>query len=256
MKEINYIEFWATRHCNLTCRGCSSVSPIARKWCLEEASLSRDLGRFVSLGISIRNVNILGGEPLLHPKIVDLMRCVKRHFPNTKLGILTNGLLLPKMCGNFWEACRELDVRLSVTLFPILQESARAKLLVLLKTNGVDYRITDKHMFNKILTLRRGASMADIRNACGCKGACNLFNGQVSRCTVPMVAPLLNERYGCNFEESGRLNIHTATADEIVRFLSTPNDSCANCTDSPQKIEWSLGVGSPEIGDWIVEGGC
>lgn len=33
--EIEYIEFWATGHCNLNCKGCSSCSPISEPWYLD-----------------------------------------------------------------------------------------------------------------------------------------------------------------------------------------------------------------------------
>lgn len=59
--EIDYIEFWATGHCNLNCKGCSSCSPIAEKWFLDLKSIRRDLMRLKELDINIHNITILGG---------------------------------------------------------------------------------------------------------------------------------------------------------------------------------------------------
>ena len=69
MQIIDYLEFWATKHCNLNCKGCSSCSPISEEWYLQTEVLRKDLNRLNRLGISVTNINILGGEPLISPKL-------------------------------------------------------------------------------------------------------------------------------------------------------------------------------------------
>lgn len=250
--RIEYLEFWATRHCNMGCRGCSSCAPIAEPWFLSEDSLSRDLRRLVDIGLSVGCFAVLGGEPLLHPNLLGLFRCVRRHFPRAQLGLITNGVLLPQQDSMFLRFCRENAVKINVTLFPVMSEMQCERIRQLLTSWGIEYRLTVKRFFNKILTLDRSSPLEAVRRACGCKGACNLHEGYVSRCTVPMVVGTLNRRYGCGFVETGRLCIGEASADEIVRFLKTPNDSCRNCSAHPVKVPWSLADACPEVKDWIV----
>lgn len=252
--KIDYLEFWATRHCNLNCRGCSSCSPISEPWFLREEMLVRDLRRLSDLGLEVGRFNVLGGEPLLHPKLWELLECVKRFFPEADLGVITNGLLIPDLDDGFGAFCRERDVEFCVTLFPVLSEQRRSRIVDVLKGWGVRFKLTDKRRFNKILTRNRTASRDAVLLACGCKGACNLFDGTVSRCTVPMVVETLNRRFGCGLLEGGRLNIHSAEAAEIVRFLQTPNESCGNCSARPVKIPWAQVGDEPKESDWIIGG--
>lgn len=69
-----------------------------------------------------------------------------------------------------------------------------------------------------------------------------------------MITELLNSKFGTQLNTAGKLNIHDATAEEIITFLSTPNQSCTNCTAFPQKVIWEKAGNSPTKGDWIIGG--
>lgn len=254
MKTIDYIEFWATKHCNLNCKGCSSCSPISEEWYLEPEVLKKDLNRLKSLKIFVDNINILGGEPLLHPRIVDLFSIVKQIFPDCNLGLLTNGLILKKMKAEFWDSCVNNKVKLKITCFPVFSEDDIEQIEQMLNHYGIEYQLTRKIKFNKILIENNPSNMEEIIQACGCNNAYNLYDGCVSRCTVPMITELLNSKFGTQLNTAGKLNIYDATAEEIITFLSTPNQSCTNCTAFPQKVIWKKNGNSPTKGDWIIGG--
>ena len=252
MQTIDYLEFWATKHCNLNCKGCSSCSPISEEWYLETEALKKDLNRLKGLGISVANINILGGEPLLHPRIVDLFSVVKQIFPDCNLGLLTNGLLLRKMKEEFWNSCVENNIKLKITCFPIFPEDDIEQIEQILNQYGIEYQLTRKIRFNKILIENNPSSMEEIIQACGCNNAYNLYDGYVSRCTVPMITERLNSKFGTRLNTDGKLNIYEATAEDIISFLSTPNKSCTNCSAFPQKVVWEKAGNYPSKEDWII----
>lgn len=252
MKTIDYLEFWATKHCNLNCKGCSSCSPISEEWYLKPEMLKKDLNRLKYLKININNINILGGEPLLHPQITELFNIIKQIYPDCNLGILTNGLVLKQMKTEFWDVCLTNKVKLKVTCFPIFTEKDIERIEQIINQHGIEYQLTRKVKFNKILTENNSSNMEEIIQACGCNNAYNLYEGQVSRCTVPMIAELLNSKFGIHLNTDGKLNIYNATAEEIITFLSTPNQSCINCTAFPQKIVWEKAEVVPQKNDWII----
>ena len=254
VNNLDYIEFWATRHCNLNCKGCSACSPIKQKWFLNLSSLSADLSRMKFLDINILNINVLGGEPLLHPKITEIFSLVKNFYPHTNLGLLTNGLLLPTMPEDFWHSCQEFNVMIKVTCLPIMSQHSRTELEKILQRQKLRYHLTDKKRFNKILVLNNKSKLEDIVKNCGCKGACQLFNGHVSRCTVPMVVQDLNSNFGVNFLTDGQLDIYSVkNGREVIDFLVTPNDSCKNCSARTQKVDWKVADSCPKLSDWLVD---
>lgn len=55
-------------------------------------------------------VQILGGEPLLHPRIVDVIRLVKRIRLDRQTLIITNGGLLHRMPEDFWRELEQLQI--------------------------------------------------------------------------------------------------------------------------------------------------
>ncbi|MGE9915662.1 radical SAM protein [Megasphaera elsdenii] len=252
MLRIDYLEFWATKHCNLNCKGCSSCSPIQEEWYLNSETIKKDLNRLKTLQIMIDNINILGGEPLLHPHIDNLFCIVKQAFPNCNLGLLTNGLLLRNMGNDFWKSCVKNKVTLKITCFPVFSGQDIEAIVHLLEQRGVKYHLTRKVRFNKILMENNPSKIDEIIKACGCNHAYNLYNGYVSRCTVPMITEKFNSKFGTQLITEGKLNIYDATAEKILDFLSKPNNSCLNCSAHPQKVVWEKSEKNPSKEDWLI----
>jgi len=61
----------------------------------------------------VERVHFTGGEPLLHPKIADMVARLKRGAPKASIGIVTNGILLEKTVDKLVDA--KVD-RISVSL--------------------------------------------------------------------------------------------------------------------------------------------
>ena len=182
-----------------------------------------------------------------------LINIVKQEFPNCNLGMLTNGLLLRNMNESFWNSCIKNNVKLKITCFPIFSEDDIEQIEHILNQWGIEYQLTRKIKFNKILIENNKSSMEEIIKACGCNNAYNLYDGYVSRCTVPMITELFNRKFGTNLNTDGRLNIYESTAEDIISFLSTPNKSCTNCSAFPQKVLWEKASKYPAKEDWIIE---
>jgi hypothetical protein len=84
-----YCQLIVTRRCNLACGYCNEFDSVSKPVPYEE--LVRWMDHLVGeLGVTI--MDFLGGEPLLHPRIADLV-----HYAHEKgcwTNIITNGLLL------------------------------------------------------------------------------------------------------------------------------------------------------------------
>ena len=82
-----------TDHCNLACRHCLFSCSAHTRTTLSLESITSVFDQCYRLGARI--FYLTGGEPLMHPDINDICRLILTRRPDTRLVILTNGLLLP-----------------------------------------------------------------------------------------------------------------------------------------------------------------
>jgi len=104
--EINVVH-----QCNLSCRACSHLSPVVPKSFVDPEIVYRDLSRLAAY-YSARNVRLLGGEPLLHRDLSQVIAAVRASGITKRVRILTNGILLARMPDAFWESVDEVQVSL------------------------------------------------------------------------------------------------------------------------------------------------
>lgn len=117
---FNYFEIHLVEHCNLNCRSCDNFSPLAKEAYIEIESFNLDLQRLSILAQDkIKKIRLLGGEPLLHPNICELLISARTHFPNTEILLTTNGILLNRMTEEFWLTCYEYGITIEITYYPI-----------------------------------------------------------------------------------------------------------------------------------------
>ncbi len=107
--QTNYCEVSVAHHCNLSCRGCSHLSPVWSKEFVDPAVLGADL-RVMAKFYRSENLRLLGGEPLLHPDFLAVVAAVRASGITNHISVGTNGLLLWKMPDAFWEAVDHVDV--------------------------------------------------------------------------------------------------------------------------------------------------
>ena len=109
-------------HCNLRCAGCLHFAPLAEERFLDLDEYSRDLERLAAIegiGGYFGSIALMGGEPLLHPNIVEVIRTTRAHLPNERIVLCTNGLLLKRMGDDFWGALAECGVDVAISPYPI-----------------------------------------------------------------------------------------------------------------------------------------
>lgn len=119
-------EVQVAEHCNLNCKYCDHYSPLAEEEYLDLEEYVRDCARLSELFDSeVKYINLVGGEPLLHPRLTEILRISREAFPVGKIRIVTNGLLLPSMGEDFWNACRDYRITLAPTEYPVKFDYAR-----------------------------------------------------------------------------------------------------------------------------------
>jgi len=93
-RQVTYLRVSITDRCNLRCfyclpRGCGVQARPERLDLSEIASIVR-----VGVGLGIGKIRITGGEPLVHPGVVDFVHTLSRFQGISDLALSTNGTLL------------------------------------------------------------------------------------------------------------------------------------------------------------------
>lgn len=98
-------------HCNLSCRGCSHLSPLLPEHFESPDGLFHDLS-YLAGYCRPGCISLLGGEPLLHPHLLRIIDAVRESRITGWIRVVTNGLLLDQMPERFWESVDEVHVSL------------------------------------------------------------------------------------------------------------------------------------------------
>jgi organic radical activating enzyme len=96
------IEFNLTEHCNLSCTHCDHASSVMPSKFADLKSFTRDI-ETLSTVLQARELKFVGGEPLLHPQLLDFLRVAKDVQIANRLLLVTNGVLLHKVPDELWE---------------------------------------------------------------------------------------------------------------------------------------------------------
>jgi len=105
------VEFAVADHCNLRCAGCSHMSPFLKSSLHSEDELERDMSQLATVMLA-DEIRLLGGEPLLNPRIVAILKSARASGIAKRVVLTTNGLLLHTMSEEFWANVDEVRVSL------------------------------------------------------------------------------------------------------------------------------------------------
>lgn len=248
-------------HCNLNCKSCDHMSPIAKEWYADPEQFAADLRRMSQLFHGeARYIRLVGGEPLLHPQVVSFFETARRFFPKTVIEIWTNGLLLGSMSDAFWEACRQFAISVCVTKYPISLDYDLMKEKA--QRNGIKL-----HFFGDGITVDAfNNNSFDLSGRCEprksffhCPNANRhitlVQGGRLYTCDKAPHIKNFNEFFRENLPQSPRdyVDIYSdVTAEDVFRFLTKPIPFCCYC-DIQRRMQdqpWAPSTGS--LNEWAI----
>ena len=238
-KEILHsIETQIVDHCNLNCYGCTHYSTLAPENFINIDNFVSDI-KELSQKIILQKFRIMGGEPLLHPEIDRFIEESRKYFPNTKICIVTNGILLPRMSIKFWGVCRDNNIQMDITKYPPLINDNFSKYLDLCDEHGV--KIGDIHVANKfwfIFNPEGNSNLLNTFNNCTQRDCKNLRNGRLYHCPTCVYIDFYNKYFNKNIPVSEGIDIYNSSPKQIIDFFNYPVDTCKFCVD--QSKPWHL----------------
>ncbi|RAX54202.1 hypothetical protein CCY99_04100 [Helicobacter sp. 16-1353] len=234
---LQYLEVYITEHCNLNCKHCAPFSPIAKKSFYSVEIFKNDMERLSLLSNRLLcKLRILGGEPLLHPELEQLLKIARENFPNTSIDLVTNAILLPKQKDSFWQTCKDYDIAITPTKYPIKIDFQTIENKA--KQFGVKYKYNnggevEKRLFYQPLDLLGTQNPVIMFAKCAWANGCiGLDNGKLYTCPYPRSIKNFNTYFKTNLivDKRDYIDIYEAkNMDEILRFLAKPIPFCRYC---------------------------
>ncbi|GHV76217.1 hypothetical protein AGMMS49942_10380 [Spirochaetia bacterium] len=245
-------------HCNLNCRGCEHLSPLGEEKLLALDTFERDCARLSELsGGRIAELSLLGGEPLLHPRLTEFLPVARNYFPSGRIQVATNGILLLKQPPDFWEALHKNRIRLCVTVYPITINHDEIKRLGKKHRVEIVYWGSLKHM-NKLwekmpIDLSGAQDAGESFRKCYAANYCfQLVEGKIYPCFRAAYIGYFNRQFNTHLQVTADdyIDIYKAkTIQELVQFLCKPVPFCRYCNmKQVEYTEW--GVSKKEISEW------
>ena len=249
-RDIPILHIHLADHCNLNCRGCDNFSPLAPEVFADISIVEQDIKRISEISEGrVREIQLLGGEPLLHKRAIDFLHITRKYFPNTSIKMITNGILLSSRTDDFWDSCRENRIEIIVTKYPINIDHNAIKQLVRSKNVKFSFygrtEIISKSMQCVPLDVTGSQNRKESFLRCSAANRCiALDNGKIYTCTTIPYIKYFNKHFNKNLEVSKNdyINIYKAeNFDEIMTFLARPMPFCRYCNQ--KGIIWDIGYG-------------
>lgn len=251
--EINIVD-----HCNLNCKCCNHFSPLASPCFLSLEEFEKDMKRIAELtNGNVGRIWLIGGEPLLHPNLVQFLYSARKFFPNTHITLNTNGTLLLKQSSEFWGGVRENKIELTLTKYPI---SIDYKLIdKKMQLENVKYSYTLSSLVLKTtyhLPLAENSELDSCKNYMQCWHAnecITVRNGRVYTCPIAAHAHYFNEYFNKNLYVGDENSIglyEIETEKELLEFLKKPIPFCKYCNIAGYTYDLEWGISKREISEW------
>jgi len=235
--QTRSLESHIVDHCNLTCAECCSLSPLLPPRTTSPAALAHDL-ELAAAVLAPRVFKLVGGEPLLHPELVELLHIARRSRIAPRLSVTTNGLLLPRMPDAFWQALDALTI--SRYPAPVLPPALIAE--VETKAARFHVRLNWKQQSTFVTMSLPHPRAADdpettaVWSRCWLRERCHLLrDGRFYTCTRPVhMQTLLGPTHDLSVDG---LPLDGCDPDTLLTYLrrEPPLATCAHCAggDAP-----------------------
>lgn len=234
--EINAVD-----HCNISCRDCNHASPAIKKRWADPETVLRDLSTLAK-AYTPQRIKVVGGEPLLHPHLPELLAALHNSGISQRVLLVTNGLLLPRMPEAAWRQLTDLEI----SVYP--DSGVDTKLLMFAKDKALEYGISLKvyeYKNFRVMFATGGHSSPALTQRVfdGCKlahlwGCYSVHDGYLYKCPQSIYIPrLLNLPAEQHTQDGIRLSDAPDFMSALYRYLTdpVPLQSCHYCLGSSGK---------------------
>jgi hypothetical protein len=240
----NSVEYNLAEHCNLKCAGCDHSSQHNPPKFADPEEFKRDIQALAGV-MRVKELRLVGGEPLLHPKLLDFLDAAGDSPLSEKVVLITNGLLLHRAPRRLWE---RID-HLIVSRYPGVPLKARLKdLATAAEEHGVKLTLKDTPQFRSTVLNFENKNAGLVRRIYGECGIAHIYGchtiheGRYYKCSP---APFLETRLGLRgvayrnrLQDSVALHGDPRLEATLRRYLESekPLAACSYCLGTSGKL--------------------
>ena len=266
-KTLTKIQFeiHLAEHCNLNCAGCDHFSSIAEPELVSVEEFTRDMKRMGELfGHDCTRIYLIGGEPLLHPDIITLMKITRENFTSGDITIYTNGILLPQKGADFWQACHDNNIGILISSYPIKLDKdkindAAKKFAVRISWGFAPKNALKESTFivSPIDISGKGDPKKSFARCLESNACITLKHGKLFTCVFAAHVHHFSKKFGIDIPitEADCIDIYKESdGNEILKKLNRPIPACRFCsggafTKSSRKMKWHRT--EQDINEWL-----
>ena len=256
---LPYFEVPVTDICNLNCKGCIlACNAFTSGSHIELEQLKKDGKRMSEIFFDIPWIRIFGGEPLLHPEIIEILKSYRSYFPDSELDLCTNGLLIPKMGQEFWECIKMERISIHVSGYKPTYHMLD-KIDAILDEQGIPYAILKREKFWTNYTDKPNNDMEKSFKRCTGSGCREVYRGKITMCPAMVGFQKLNKEFGASYQITENIDffdIHDPKIDiwKVMEKFDYPINLCKYCSDAETKtFDWDYAPKKPILQDYIMD---
>lgn len=226
---LPFLSIHMVNKCNNNCEACSHFCTLADDFVLNISDYEKDLA-ILAQKFHINEIDLMGGEPLLHPQISEIFDVTRKILQHTFICLHTNALLLKNMKEDFWESCRRNRICFKITKYPSLENFNEVVDLCLSNDIHVCSLINGNEFLHWMDKSGNG-NVEDNFHACKTKfGCCYILkDSKLYTCPTACYMYLYNMHFDKNLPVEKGIDIIYSSPEDILKYLNTPIENCKYC---------------------------
>lgn len=249
---LPYLEFHVADHCNLNCKYCTHYSPLVTEPVFTDYErFATDLHQLKKYIADIGVIRILGGEPLLNPRLGSFITLARELYPASIITIVTNGLLIDRLDPALIELMKKNMAFFHISFYPPMQKKIQ-QIQQFLYDRQIPYTITPMiTKFNKTQTLSPQPD-DDFFYSCFQATCTCLHNGKLAPCYAPFTTKYFNAAFGQELPVEEGINLFDPdlSVPLLKAGLLLPLQRCQYCV-AGSAYPWEIIGKHSTLEDWV-----
>jgi organic radical activating enzyme len=244
--------------CNISCRGCISLSDFARNGIARLDDIAAWITHWSTM-LQPKVVAVFGGEPCLHPELMEICGRIRKAWSGTTIRLITNGYLLKNFDSAAWFDFEPFEMQVSMHRADHRSIIDQAIKNILVTRKGWQVKVSEdpqdhcqiswqldnfkiyKSMFKDFVVPFRYkddnilpwmSDPAEAHAICGSPNTPILYKGRLYKC--PAVANVMDIT-GKNWFDYEPCE-GAAHLDKFVADIGVPESVCGQCPNRSQAV--------------------